>query len=209
MIRPTIQRRIQTLYYTIYKVTNKANEKYYIGKHQTKNLDDGYMGSGNLVKRAIKKHGIDNFTKEILYIFQTEEEMDAMEKELVVLSEMSYNMCEGGKGGFGYVNKKGINNKNHEHVGKLVGSIIKGRKNPGASVNLKKLHADGKIKIPDWTGRKHSDKSKNLMSEKKTGIIPWNKGKVGAHSEETKRKISEKLKGRAPWNKGKKENQPK
>lgn len=62
------------------------------------------MGSGKLIKRAIKKYGIENFTKEILFDFSTEEEMNAKEKETVVLGENSYNLCEGGKGGFGYIN---------------------------------------------------------------------------------------------------------
>ena len=84
------------MFYTVYKITNKINGKYYIGKHQTTNLDDGYMGSGKLLKLAIKKYGIDNFTKEILFVFDNEQEMNDKEKELVVVSEESYNLCEGG-----------------------------------------------------------------------------------------------------------------
>lgn len=101
------------MFYTIYKITNKINNKYYIGKHQTKNLDDGYMGSGKLLKKAISKYGIENFTKEILHIFDTEEEMNVKEKELVIVSEETYNLCEGGKGGFNYINSSGLRTKGH------------------------------------------------------------------------------------------------
>lgn len=89
------------MFYTIYKITNKANGKIYIGKHQTQDLNDGYMGSGKHLKRAIAKYGLGSFTKEILHIFDNEAEMNAKEAELVteefVDRESTYNICVGGK----------------------------------------------------------------------------------------------------------------
>ena len=72
------------------------------------------MGSGKLITRAIKKYGIENFEKKILFIFETENEMNAKEAELVteefVKEDSNYNLCPGGKGGFGYLNSdEGLN----------------------------------------------------------------------------------------------------
>lgn len=97
------------MYYTVYKITNKINGKTYTGMHKTNDLNDGYMGSGKLIKSAIKKYGIENFTKEILHIFDNEQDMKNKEKEVVIVSERTYNMNEGGHGGFGYINAKGYN----------------------------------------------------------------------------------------------------
>ena len=95
--------------YLIYKITNKINGKFYIGKHQTSDIGDGYMGSGKLIKAAIKKYGVENFSKEILHIYDSEEDMNLKEKELVTISDQTYNLCEGGKGGFSYINRNGLN----------------------------------------------------------------------------------------------------
>lgn len=93
------------MYYLIYKTTNLINGKFYIGKHQTNDLNDGYVGSGKLLKRAIAKYGPDSFKTEIIELCTTEAHMNIAEKIYVVTdSEVSYNLCPGGRGGFGYIN---------------------------------------------------------------------------------------------------------
>lgn len=96
------------MYFTVYQTVNKINHKIYIGKHQTLDLDDNYIGSGKLLGFAIKKYGLENFVKEILFVFDTEAKMNAKEAELVdeefCLREDTYNICFGGNGGWGYYN---------------------------------------------------------------------------------------------------------
>jgi predicted nucleic acid-binding Zn ribbon protein len=93
------------MYYTVYKITNILNNKIYIGVHRTRDLDDNYMGSGELIRKAIKKYGVKNFQKEYIQIFDNEKEMFDLEKTLVneefVKSSNSYNMSLGGFGGIG------------------------------------------------------------------------------------------------------------
>lgn len=36
-------------YYYIYQITNLVNAKIYVGVHKTKDLNDGYMGSGKVI----------------------------------------------------------------------------------------------------------------------------------------------------------------
>lgn len=54
------------MYYLVYKTVNLLNNKFYIGSHQTLNINDGYLGSGVILKKAIKKHGRQNFRREII-----------------------------------------------------------------------------------------------------------------------------------------------
>lgn len=165
------------MFYTVYKITNNINKKYYIGKHQTKDLNDGYMGSGKLIVFAIKKYGQENFTKEILHMFDNEDEMNAKEKELVVISEESYNLCEGGKGGFSYINANlpnGMLGKQQTPFQKERArwSIINNKEIYLSEVTKKKI-SKAKLGNPSFTGKTHTDESKikisSAMKNKQSG----------------------------------------
>jgi group I intron endonuclease len=98
------------MHYTIYKIINTLNGKFYIGKHQTENIADGYYGSGKAIINAIKLHGKENFTKEILFTFDTNAEMDAKEREIITEALVNdpncYNIGIGGEGGPQFKGKK-------------------------------------------------------------------------------------------------------
>jgi group I intron endonuclease len=91
------------MYYLIYKTTNLINGKFYIGKHQTNNKNDSYLGSGIALEKAIKKYGRNNFIREILFECNSEEEMNQKEKEIItddlIKNKNCYNLGLGGEGG--------------------------------------------------------------------------------------------------------------
>lgn len=117
------------MYYYLYQLTNKLNGKIYVGVHKTENLNDGYMGSGVIVQSAIKKHGLENFEKVILEMFDDSSSMYAREKEIVTEEFLSrgdvYNIRRGGHGGFDHINK----NKDEGY--------LETRKNNGKRYNFK------------------------------------------------------------------------
>lgn len=91
-------------HFIIYQIRNKLNGMIYVGKHMTEDLDDGYMGSGLRIRRAIEKYGIDNFEKTVLHECASEQEMDDMEAVIVnedfISRDDVYNIIPGGLGGF-------------------------------------------------------------------------------------------------------------
>ena len=69
------------MYGFIYCVENIINGKKYVGKRVVKNniKDNSYLGSGLIIKNAIKKYGIDNFHREILCECDNKEELEENE----------------------------------------------------------------------------------------------------------------------------------
>lgn len=101
--------------YIVYCTTNKINNKIYIGVHKTENPEifDGYIGCGVKISMpstyakpktafqyAVKKYGIKNFNRTILFIYDTAEEAYNKEKEIVnedfIKLNTNYNMILGG-----------------------------------------------------------------------------------------------------------------
>jgi group I intron endonuclease len=102
------------LYFLVYKTINLVNGKYYIGAHRTKNLQDGYLGSGELLIRAFAKYGKENFKKDIIKFCSCKQEMLDLEIELIAVAlgdPLCYNIKEGGEGGFDYIRKHHLNPK--------------------------------------------------------------------------------------------------
>ena len=75
-----IQKGNPHIFYIIYEITDLTNGMKYIGKHKTDDLNDGYMGSGRLLKQNQELKGIENFTKKILHLCKNEQHMDEMER---------------------------------------------------------------------------------------------------------------------------------
>lgn len=71
----------------IYEIKNLVNNKTYIGQRKcpedkTPETDIDYMGSGKLIKKSIKKYGVENFQKSILAVTETKENINILEKYL-------------------------------------------------------------------------------------------------------------------------------
>lgn len=90
-------------FHYIYKTVNLKNNKFYIGKHSTDKIDDGYLGSGKHLKSSIKKYGKESFSREILSFFNSEKELDDAEREFItedlIQNPLCYNLATGGEGG--------------------------------------------------------------------------------------------------------------
>jgi hypothetical protein len=202
------------MHYTVYKTTNLINGKIYIGAHKTNNLDDGYLGSGLILKHAIKKYGIENFEKEILAVFDKSSDMFNMESELVneefVSDKSTYNLKLGGEGGFDYINSTGKNlyGKNGQS-GHGLENLKIGHDSWNEQTNTK-LSKSLKIYYKDhdgsFIGKKHTDETKKKIGEsnsiKQKGSGNSQFGTMWITNETESKKINKELPIPEGWRKG-------
>lgn len=205
---------MESTYHFTYKTTNTLNDKIYIGVHSTDNLNDGYMGSGTLLKRAFKKYGKEYFKTEILEFFETRTE--AFEKEFYIVDSTfvglnyTYNLTTGGLGA-SYGENNPMYGKEHseetkQKIGKANKGKLLGENNPNYQIerddewraNMSKIHK----------GKTISEEHKKASSEFMTGRYLGDKnpmfGRTGRKnpnygkkmSEDQKKKISKSRKGK-------------
>ena len=118
----------QKKFYLIYQIRNTINGKFYIGKHETNQLDDKYMGSGKHLNNAKRKYGLKNFVMTILCYLHNEEEMNLLERMVVTpefcAREDTYNINVGGDGGWSYMNQ--LRSENEELKSKQLKNWVHG-----------------------------------------------------------------------------------
>lgn len=153
--------------YTVYKVTNLINDKYYIGVHKTDNPNDSYMGSGIAIKNAIKKYGKDNFKKDVL--FETDIKDEAYKKEIELTDDYNkhhtYNMKRGGVGGF---------TKENSIKGNLASMKSNAQSKGGKSAVEKGYGFGGKFNDAKVNGKKGGEiTAKKLRGVSRTGNVTW------------------------------------
>lgn len=179
----------QKKHYLVYKTTNLVNGKIYIGQHQTYDLNDGYLGSGILLKRAIEKYGAENFKREILFECSSVEEMNAKEAELVneefLKRDDVYNLKEGGEGGWDFINQTGKNTVGLTRVNAL------GENNKAGQCYRVKELLNESSEYAEAFKRKISDGLKRFMRNHPGFNSGESNGMFGKkHSEITRKKLS-------------------
>lgn len=174
--------KISKKYNFIYKTTDTVSGEYYIGRHSTDNLLDGYLGSGNNIREGIKVHGRDRYIREIMYHCISFSELVKLEVEIVneelLKDPKCMNIALGGLNFVGvgkdnpnYGNKWSEEQKRHlseKITGRYAGKLnpFYGKKHSDEIINMLSKNASKRIgNLNPFYGRKHSKKSLKKMSE--------------------------------------------
>lgn len=179
----------------IYITTNLINGKKYIGKKEFKKGWKNYLGSGVNLKKAIKKYGRENFSRDIIYIAYSLEELNKAEQDFIYYHDAIndkdyYNIASGGDGGN---TLKGLSDEElrlFKHRCRLtIKDKMKNKKPQIGKDNpfYGKYHTkEAKQKISK------AKKGKTLSEETKYKMCEAHKGKT--HTEESKEKMSKNTK---------------
>ncbi|NMC60393.1 MAG: GIY-YIG nuclease family protein [Candidatus Methanofastidiosa archaeon] len=151
----------------VYITTNVVNGKQYIGDHSSNNLNDNYLGSGVAFRKAIKKYGKENFTKQILELFNTKEEAEGAQlfyiERFNTLIPNGYNISPSGGIHWGGV---------HSEESKRKMSLSKKGK---PSWNKGKTNVYSEETRLKWSEKR---KGKKLSDESKIKLSKSTKGKI-------------------------------
>ena len=195
--------------YIIYKTINSIDGKYYIGCHQTDNLNDGYLGSGKYLKKAIKKYGAENFRFEILHSVSSKEKMFELERSIVnedfVKDPLTYNLKIGGSGGNpgivgAFKGKKHSEETKEKQRQASLKQVVSNETRKKLSMNnAMKNNPEIRKKVSEtMTGRTHSEEHRKKVAEANIGTILINNGFIAKRISKDELAIYE----NTEWSKG-------
>ncbi len=118
-------------YHIIYIVINLVNGKFYVGYHTTKNINDGYLGSGSRMLKVIKKYGSEKLFRLDCEFYRTKDDMKMREKEIVDekfiedYKDDCYNFSVGGGEGWDSLHKSPRAKEIYKLIGKKNSKLMK------------------------------------------------------------------------------------
>lgn len=159
---------IKEYYGFIYITTCKINGKKYIGQKKFNRGWKDYLGSGKILKQAIKLYGKDNFERIIIDKARDEEELNLKEIFWIkffdaVNSKDYYNIHQGGCGG----------------------NTFEGKTEEEKEIFRQKMKILSQGKNNGMYGKHHSEETKKKMSENRD-----NKNNPSYHTQEFRNKLS-------------------
>lgn len=164
----------ENIYHIVYKTTIHETGEYYIGKHTTKNLFDGYIGSGKSLINRIN-NGM-TFSYEIIVYADNESIAYEIEKKLVgdkwIQDDLCLNRCAGGRRG--YTN----NRKNKKMSAEWKKNISKANSKPKTG---KALEASIKNAKKGAMSRKGMKDTTQVKEKRAQSVSKSLKGKVFKH----------------------------
>ena len=131
------------MYGYIYLTTNQKNGRMYVGQHKGK-FDPEYLGSGLILRDAIKLYGKESFNVEVIHWAENKTQLNNLEVFEIkyrnaVVSSKYYNLAEGALGG----------------------ALFKGRKH---TEEAKRKNSEAHRGQTNRLGTKHSAETKRQMS---------------------------------------------
>lgn len=133
----------------------------YIGKHTSNTFCEEYLGSGKTLKKALKKYGRENFSKELIVWAKTYEELDNEEKRIIAeyknkYGRDCYNIAAGGDGGDVYLH-------NPEEKTKFIKKMTKINRERCSTDEFRK--AASKRMIERYSTRESRERHSEMMIE--------------------------------------------
>lgn len=182
------------MYGVIYKITNTDNGKIYIGQ-TTRTVEERFqehMDSPYLIGCAIRKHGVEKFTIEVIATCESKEELDAQEIRFIAeydcMAPKGYNLTAGGDSGSRCDESKERNSVAQQ---KRFEDPAAHEKASLAALAYYEKHPEARERISEEQKRRFSDPVEREKAAERTRKVFENPEIAAKHSESQRRRFED------------------